>query len=88
MPLKPLTGVTNYLSIKGQGRGNTSVTSLCLIFFKKSTYLTALVLVAACRIFIVAHRLSSCGVGTPEHMGSEFPDQGLNPCPLYYKADS
>ena len=43
---------------------------------------------------IVAHGLSSCGVGSSAHGLScsaacgIFPDQGLNPCPLHWKADS
>ena len=55
------------------------------------------VLVVARGVFIAAHGLlSSCGVWTPEHMGlaalwhvgSQFPNQGSNPRPLHWKADS
>ena len=28
------------------------------------------------------------GLVAPRHMGSYFPDQGSNPCPLHWKADS
>ena len=45
-----------------------------------------------------AHRLSSSGARTqqlwrvglvaPQHVGSQFPDKGLNPHPLHWKADS
>ena len=39
---------------------------------------------------IVAHRLSSCGVWVylPQRMGSYLPNQGSNPHPLHWKADS
>ena len=40
---------------------------------------------------VEAHGLSSCGTWTlvaPQHVGSQFPDQESNPCPLYCKADS
>ena len=45
------------------------------------------VLVAACRIFVAAHRLPT-GLVTLRHVGSQFPDQLLNPSPLHCIADS
>ena len=40
---------------------------------------------------VVVHGLISCwsaGLGAPRHVGSSFPDQGSNPRPLHWKADS
>ena len=70
IPLKPLNGDNNYLIIKGQGRGNTSVFSLCSIFLKKYLFIWLhWVLAAAFRILVVAHTLSSCGVRNPRACG-------------------
>ena len=32
--------------------------------------------------------LQHTGLVAPQHVGSQFPDQGSNPCPLHWKADS
>ena len=82
IPLKPLNGDNSYLIIKGQGRGNTSVSSLCSIFFKKYLFIWLhWVLVAACRILAVAHRLSSCGVRNPRACGIWFLTTGWTHVP-------
>ena len=35
-----------------------------------------------------AQQLQSVGLRAPQRVGSYFPNQALNPSPLYYKADS
>ena len=57
-------------------------------FFEEQTFNKAFsflwwVFVAVCRLL-----LWQAGLVAPKHMGSWFPNQGLNPCPLHLKTNS
>ena len=55
-------------------------------------------LIRLCLVLVVAHRIFVVGAGylvvvwwglvALRHMGSQFPNQGSNSCPLYWKVDS
>ena len=63
---------------------NNMLTNVNMFFFLAAVALKLLSSCDALASLVVACRLS-CPV---RHMGSWFPDQGLNLCPLHWKVDS
>ena len=43
---------------------------------------------SSCAVRVFSLQLMRVGLVAPRHVGSQFPDQGSNLCPLHWKADS